>query len=121
MAVFGYLFGAFAAGNRTRHGIKHQNPAQRELTHGNPGRQQRSNFFYRFQSNGVFNSGKRLADIKCLAVSIEIAVVILGKRAFAIEFAGQQSARQREPEPECPLVSSLPQQKTSPRAVAENS
>src|SRR5258707_10785266 len=79
-AIIHNLIGPLAAGNGTGDGVKHQNPAQGELSHRNTRRNQGADFFDGRQAEVVVHTGKSLSYIKSLAVTIEIAVVVIAKR-----------------------------------------
>src|SRR2546430_2798353 len=63
-AVVSHLLRPFPAGNRTTDRIEHEDPAQRELAHGDAPRQDLPNLFHRFQANVVVHPGKSFAYVK---------------------------------------------------------
>src|SRR5580692_4462387 len=94
-AIVGNLFGTFAAGNGAGNGVEHENPTEGELTHGHARGQDGANIFRSFNPGLVVHAGESLADVKRLAVTVEIAVVVCGKLGVATKFSGQQTAGQR--------------------------
>ncbi len=75
-AIVDYLLGSLTSGDGASNRIEHQYPAQGELAHRDPTRQEFSHLSYRRQANLVVHSGEGLAHVEGLTLSIEVAVIV---------------------------------------------
>src|SRR6266567_4529536 len=66
----------FGARDRAGHRVKHQNPAQRELSHGHSFRHEGTYVINGLQTGFVINAGKSLAAIERLTMAIEGAMIV---------------------------------------------
>ena len=66
----------------------HENPAQRELGHRRVAADEPAHPFDRRQADLVGHSGKRLADVECFAVTIELTVIARIEDGIGAKFSG---------------------------------
>ena len=95
LAVVHNLLGPLAARNGAGYCVEHEDPAQSQLTHRDPGWQERSHLFDRLKADVVIHAGECLSHIKGLSLAIEIPVVVCREGGIATEFTRQQTAGER--------------------------
>ena len=71
---------AFGAGDRDRHRVERQDPAQGELRHGRVAPDQRPDALDRLEPDVIGHAGEGFADIERLAVPVEFAVIAIRRK-----------------------------------------